>query len=473
MIFSSILTRSVNGQPRLLGQIRFISSQEPLRFTKNTSLVSTKTRTLGRSQGRVVILGSGWAGFKLMKDLNRKDYEVSVVSPRNYFVFTPLLASTSVGTLEFRCITEPVRGYSQNISYHQAWCDSVDLQNQVIHCTSNVDGNKGAEFSLDYDKLVIGVGSYSQTFGIPGVKEHGLFLKDVNDARLIRSRVVSCFEYASQPGITDQEKANRLHFAVVGGGPTGIEFSAELYDFISSDMSRLYPQLMSQTRMTLYDVAPNILGTFDSQLSEYAHKKFSRKGIQIKTKRRVLEVTKDDLVIEGDGKVPYGMLVWSTGLMQNPLIESLNELEKDKSQRLLTDDQLRVLSKDSRKPLNNVYALGDCATIDGLDLPATAQVANQKAIYLSNVLNKQVKKGSDYLAKPFIFKNRGSMAYIGSSEALVDMSTVHQKAKRSGHLAWLLWRSAYLSMSVSIRNKMLIPLHWFLTWGFGRDISRF
>lgn len=118
------------------------------------------------------------------------------------------------------------------------------------------------------------------------------------------------FEYASRPGITDEEKANKLHFAVVGGGPTvsihyladalfhvasenqspnlsqkGIEFSAELYDFISSDMSRLYPQLMSQTRMTLYDVAPNILGSFDSQLSEYALKKFNRKGIQIKTSK--------------------------------------------------------------------------------------------------------------------------------------------------------------------------------------------
>lgn len=79
---------------------------------------------------------------------------------------------------------------------------------------------------------------------------------------------------------------------------------------------------------------------------------------------------------------------------------------------------------------------------------------------IATVLNKQVKKGTDYPAEPFTFKNRGSMAYIGSSEALVDMSTVHQKAKRSGHLAWLLWRSAYLSMSVSIRNKMLIPLHW-------------
>ncbi|KAG2175574.1 hypothetical protein INT43_001221 [Umbelopsis isabellina] len=409
-----------------------------------------------------------------MRELNRKDYEVLVVSPRNYFVFTPLLASTSVGTLEFRCITEPVRGYSKNISFHQAWCDSIDLQNQVIRCTSNVEGNEGVEFTLDYDKLVIGVGSYSQTFGIPGVKEHGLFLKDVNDARLIRSRVVSCFEYASRPGITDEEKANKLHFAVVGGGPTGIEFSAELYDFISSDMSRLYPQLMSQTRMTLYDVAPNILGSFDSQLSEYALKKFNRKGIQIKTKRHVLEVTKDNLIIDGEGKVPYGMLVWSTGLMQNPLIESITDLEKDKkSQRLLTDEKLHVLLKDSKVPLENVYALGDCATIDNLDLPATAQVANQKATYLSKVLNKQARKGADYAVEPFIFKNRGSMAYIGSSEALVDMSTVHQNAKRSGHLAWMLWRSAYLSMSVSLRNKMLIPLHWFLTWGFGRDISRF
>ncbi|OAD81122.1 hypothetical protein PHYBLDRAFT_154025 [Phycomyces blakesleeanus NRRL 1555(-)] len=400
------------------------------------------------TSGRIVILGSGWAGFKLMRELNKEDYNVSVVSPRNYFVFTPLLASTSVGTLEFRCITEPVRGYSKDIDFMQARCDRIDI---------------GTKFTLDYDKLVIGVGSYSNTFGIPGVKEYGHFLKDVNDARRIRKRVIECFEYASQSGLTSKQKEDRLHFVVVGGGPTGIEFSAELYDFIASDMSRLYPDLMSKTRMTLYDVAPHILGSFDTNLSDYAHKKFNRKGIQIKTQRHVEKVESDHLVIRDEGNVPYGLLVWSTGLMQNPLVKSLENVVMDtKKQRILTDSKLRVIDETTQQPYPNVYALGDCATIKDNDLPATAQV-----------FNKMVVHGSDMEANCFEFKNRGMMAYIGSSEALVDMSSVHQLAKKSGHLPWLLWRSAYFSMSMSLRNRMLIPYHWFLTWCFGRDISRF
>ncbi|KAG0172383.1 hypothetical protein DFQ28_010074 [Apophysomyces sp. BC1034] len=421
--------------------------------------------------------------FKLMRDLNKKDYDVTVVSPRNYFVFTPLLAriltqnlvlgSTSVGTLEFRCITEPVRDYSKDVDYHQAWCDKIDLKNQVVYCTSNLDDNKGQTFTLDFDKLVIGVGAYSNTFNTPGVKEHGIFLKDINDARRIRARVLECFEYAAQPGVSDIEKASKLHFAVVGGGPTGVEFSAELYDFITEDLSRLYPQLMEHTRMTVYDVAPQILGNFDKKLSDFALHKFNRKGIQVKTGSHVVEVFKDRLRTKEEGDIKFGMLVWATGLMPNPLVECLETAAKDaRGQRIVTDRKLQVLDKDTLEPLKNVYALGDCATIQEYDLPATAQVANQKAIYLSRALNK-LARNKAISPEGFSFDNRGSMAYIGSWEAVVDMSPVHEKATEGGHMAWMFWRSAYLSMSVSMRNKMLIPMYWFMTWMFGRDISRF
>ncbi|KAI8074306.1 FAD/NAD(P)-binding domain-containing protein [Gilbertella persicaria] len=465
-------------------QKRFNTTKTP--FNKTTSLtlpvqskhfIQTKTRTLGKSQGRVIILGSGWAGFRLISELDKKNYDVSVVSPRNHFVFTPLLASTSVGTLEFRCITEPVRTYSSETNYYQAYCDQIDLKNQVIQCTSSIDedGLERRQFSLDYDKLVIAVGAYSRTFGIPGVKEHACFLKEVNDARRIRKRVIDCYEYASQPGLSDKEKEAHLHFVVVGGGPTGVEFSAELYDFIADDISRLYPDLVDKTRMTLYDVAPTILSAFDSHLSEYASKKFSRKGIQIKTEKIVERVEKDHLVIKNEGEVPYGLLVWSTGLMRNPLVEAFTDAAKDRSgQRILTDGHLRVIDDKTKEPIPNVYALGDCATIQDYELPATAQVANQKGKYLVKALNTIAKQGQeDPLNKEFKYKNNGMMAYIGSYEALVDMSAVKKWAKMSGHLSWFLWRSAYISKSVSIRNKMLIAYHWFMTFTLGRDISRF
>ncbi|KAI8088961.1 FAD/NAD-P-binding domain-containing protein [Halteromyces radiatus] len=434
-------------------------------------LSKSKTKTLGKSHGRVIILGSGWAGYQLLRKLNKKDYEVTVVSPRNHFVFTPLLASTAVGTLEFRGIVEPVRGYSKDIDYHQAWVDGVDLKRQVIRCTSNLEDNKGQEFELDYDKLVISVGAYANTFNTPGVKEHGIFLKDISDAKKIRNRVLECFEYAAQPGVSDQEKAAKLHFAIIGGGATGVEFSSELYDFISEDLSRLYPQLMDHTRMTVYDVAPSILNTFDSKLADYATKKFTRRGIQIKTGTHVVRVEKDYVELKEEGKVPYGMLIWSTGLSANPLVESLKDIAKDeRSHRILTNEHLQVLDDEKKEPYSNVYALGDCATILNQDLPATAQVANQKAIYLSKTLNNEVKgKPTD---QGFSFKNMGSMAYIGSWKAVVDMSAVHEGATEGGFLAWLFWRSAYLSMTVSARNKMLIPMYWFSAFLFGRDVSK-
>ncbi|RUS21042.1 hypothetical protein BC937DRAFT_93771 [Endogone sp. FLAS-F59071] len=218
--------------------------------------------TIGKSQGRIVILGSGWAGFKLLRDINKKDYEIVVVSPSDCIV--SLNSSDFVGIILF--------------SLH-FW---RDLETKTITCTSNLDDKK-EKFTISYDKLVISVGAYSNTFGIPGVKEHALFLKDVADARKIRARVLECFEHASQPGMTEKEQLHLLHFAVVGGGPTGIEFSSELYDFISEDLSRLYPSLMGKVQMTVYDVAPQILGSFDHKLREYATKRFRRKGIQVRT----------------------------------------------------------------------------------------------------------------------------------------------------------------------------------------------
>ncbi|KAF9429951.1 hypothetical protein BGZ94_008907 [Podila epigama] len=442
-------------------------------------------RSVGKTQGRVMILGSGWGGFKLIRDMNKDAYQVLAVSPRNHFLFTPLLASTSVGTLEFRCITEPVRSYTRNVDYFQAWCDTVDFEKSKVDCTTNlspvpksiIQDSQGTDkkLTLDYDHLIIAVGSYSNTFNIPGVKEHAFFLKEVSDARKIRARVLECFERAEMSR-SDEEKNGLLHFAVVGGGPTGVEFSSELHDFIREDCSRLFPQLMNHVTLAVYDVAPTILANFDHSLSEYCMTKFKRSGIEVRTGTAVDRVEDGRLILK-DGKIiPFGCLVWSTGLTENPLTASLEgKVMKSKSRRILTDPYLRVLDPEGNI-IPNVYALGDCATIKDHELPQTAQVANQQAIYLRKALNKLAQNPEKSLADvtaPFSFKNLGSMAYIGNWEAVVDMTDINERAKESGKLAWIFWRSSYLTMSVSVRNKMLIPMYWFMTWVFGRDVSSF
>ncbi|KDE06866.1 NADH dehydrogenase [Microbotryum lychnidis-dioicae p1A1 Lamole] len=447
---------------------------------------------------RVVILGSGWGGYELMRKVDKRSYDVVMVSPNTYFAMTPLLASTAVGTIEFRCALEPVRRYPQVVSF-QAQATSIDLKNKSINCLPTVGGSasklkNGSEspgtevgssrdfehsalypgvkpFALDYDILTISVGCYSQTFNTPGVKEFGHFLKDVKDARRIRSRILECFELAASPTVTDVERANLLHFVVVGGGPTGIEFAAELHDLIEEDMKRHYPHVSKFCRITIYDVSSTILGAFDKSLVEYAMTQFQRQGVQIKTERHVVKVNKANIEIKEDGTVPFGMLVWSTGLAPNPLIASLKELEHDeKTHSLRVNGHFNPKTVDG-KELKDVYVIGDAAMLDQ-KLPATAQVANQEAVHLAKILNARVRDLP--LPGPFEFHNQGIMTYIGNWKALFDRSGATQDGFREGgRFAWLLWRSAYWVKAMSWRNRCTLAFYWFANWIFGRSITRF
>ncbi|KAJ3216582.1 hypothetical protein HDU67_009277 [Dinochytrium kinnereticum] len=298
------------------------------------------------------------------------------------------------------------------------------------------------------------------------------------------------FELASQPNKTETQKRAILHFAVVGGGPTGIEFMAELHDFVTEDILLLYPHLKPFVKMTIYDVGKSILNAFDAKLGDYAATRFKRKGIQIKLGTSVKEVFSDHIILHDDTHVPYGLLVWSTGLAPTDLIKSL-DLQKDRAQRLETDEYFRVINP-SGGIVNDVYAVGDCATVQGTSLPCTAQAANQKAAWLVkgnssgstseslslltalNEIGRKYPDDDSNMAlkrlSPFNYKHQGSLAYLGKWKAIADLKAPPDAAKKDGDDAgkkrnlsfipstgvgaWLFWRSAYFTMSVSMKNKV-------------------
>ncbi|KAH9923063.1 pyridine nucleotide-disulfide oxidoreductase-domain-containing protein [Fomitopsis serialis] len=425
-----------------------------------------------RSQQHLIILGSGWGGYELLRGIDKKRWHVTVVSPNNYFNFTPLLASCCVGTLEFRSAIEP--------NAYQAWCDHIDFKNKTLTCmpatpplafhtpspssTSTPPTpsappapspsaenaphkaanerlgarNPGtAPFTLRYDRLVVAVGAYNNTFSVPGVKENAYFLKDVRDARAIRARILECFEQAHQPTITDDDRRRLLHFCIVGGGPTGVEFAAELHDLLHTEVQRHFPGLHRFARISLYDVAPTILGSFDQGLQSFATQKFQREGIRLLTTHHVERVEPGKMYVKEQGEVYFGLLVWSTGLAPNPLVESITEIERDPKTKRYNHGQ----------PDPNVWALGDAAMIKEMPLPATA-----KAKYLWKKLNALAKDRP--AADPFRFHNAGSLAYIGDWQAVYDRTrTEKAKGKEAGRFAWLLWRSAYFTMTLSWKNK--------------------
>ncbi|KAF8909679.1 FAD/NAD(P)-binding domain-containing protein [Gymnopilus junonius] len=454
----------------------------------NIDVDASLQSTLRRGKERLIILGSGWGGYNVLRGIDKKRWDVLVISPNTYFNFTPLLAGTAVGTLEFRCAVEPVRRYCPQVTYYQAWCDEIDFARKQIKCMpatrpvsaeptgdpESLHHQTGPPFTLRYDKLIIAVGAYSQTFNIPGVKEHAHFLKDVKDARRIRGRILECFEQSSLPSLSDIDRRNLLNFCIVGGGPTGIEFAAELHDLIHTDMSRHYPALARLSKITVYDVAPSILGSFDTSLRQYTENTLSREGISILTNHHVERVEKGHMIVKEKGEVPFGLLVWSTGLSPNPLVNATKEIKKDpKRKSLVANNHLNVIMEDGTAH-PDVWAIGDAVRLEQGPLPATAQVANQMAKYIVKKLNALVKDQPH--SEPFEFKNQGSLAYIGDWKAIYGRPSADESkegVKETGRRAWLLWRSAYFTMTLSLRNKILVPTYWFMNWIFGRDLTRF
>ena len=507
-----------------------------------------------------------YTGYVLSRQLSASKYQTLVISPRSYFVFTPLLNSTAVGTLEFRTTMEPIRNRKYpNVEFMQGWADNVDFKNKTVHVEESVvdstqsqtvsdryenhsEGEErhekhvkkkqGKMFDITYDKLVVSVGCYNQTFGTPGVKEHAYFLKDVADTRRIRKRILECFEIAALPTTTNELRKCMLNFAIVGGGPTGMEFSAELSDLVNEDMLTLYPHLKPFIKITVYDVAPTVLNMFDDSLTKYAVETFRREGIEIKTEHHVEDLSRglssqsgqftDNITnTEGcytlrtkeEGSVGVGLVVWTTGNMMNPFVQKALEtvhqypsasatlttqenhnsdvaedynnknntptathqkwvITKDpKTGAILVDSHLRVQlhttpsnpssssppssppkASSSTAHMNDVFALGDNSMLDTGALPATAQTANQQALWLGKRLNK-----GDVETQTFSFKDMGVMTYLGNAKGLVQTGgggEGNNSSKIAGRTAWVVWKGAYLTMSVSWRNRILIAVYW-------------
>lgn len=407
---------------------------------------------------RLLILGGGFAAVSLLRKIDASAYDITVVSKRNHFLFTPLLPSSTVGTVEFRSIIDPIRRVNRDTKFIQASAKSLNVAERRVFCRED---ESGVEFEIEFDLLVIAVGARTNTFNVPGVAEHALFLKELTDARRLRERIIQCLERASVPGTPIEERAKLLHFVVVGGGATGIEFAAELHDLLVENVPRAYPELVGNVKITLFEAMSSVLGGFDESLRDYTIKSFKRRGIEVRLESPVAEIHAGGLRLKSGEEIPAGTVVWTSGVQATPFVAQL-PFERDRAGRLIVDEFLRV------KDHPTTYAPGDNGSIAAGPLPMTAQAAMQQGKYLAKALNRMAR-GKE--VKPFIFNNLGMLAYIGDNRALADIPKA--KLRWRGFFTYLFWRSAYLTRLVSFKNKTLVLFDWFKTIVFGRDLSRF
>jgi NADH dehydrogenase FAD-containing subunit len=321
---------------------------------------------------RLVVLGTGWGAMSLLQQIDCEKYNVSVVSPTNYFVFTPFLPCTTVGTIDFSHCIEPVRRvlfrFRKRAKYFEAPATDIDFQNNVVTC---VDPNKPADdpsrtFQLPYEHLVIAVGADNNTFNTKGVPENTHFLKSLPDAKRIRAKILQNFEEAALPSTGEEEKKRLLHFVIVGGGPTGVEFAAELHDYVHDDLSKYFNrECKKYLRITIVEGMDRVLNAFDKEIAKYAEDKFRRNGVDVVTKTFVTGVTPGSIeFLDARTKEravhPQGLVVWATGVVTKPVVRQFIErLGKDQAnaRALAVDGHLTV------KGCSNVYAIGDCSAI--------------------------------------------------------------------------------------------------------------
>ena len=413
----------------------------------------------------------------------------------------------------------------------------MDEVGKILTCESVVcDGNSCEinEFSVPYDRLVVTVGAQTNTFGIPGVREYCNFLKQVEDARRIRTAIVNCFERANLPGLSEEERVNNLTFAVIGAGPTGIEFAAELRDFVEQDGPKYYPTLLKYVRIKVIEASSMVLAPFDKSLQEEAIVQMNRnvefkdpniyrllperfKLVELLLDSSVKEVTAKQILLNDGNTINYGLSVWAAGNGPLPLtlqiIEKLGEEQAAEQNvargRVVTDAWMRVNGSNG-----SILAFGDCScTTKGPDgpLPATGQVAAQQGEFLAKLMNKgydlspttitgngdegsiatpplrkpeyqltlsesiaSFSTRTDEYAKPFQFLNLGILAYTGGGSALAQVPTAPnaEPIKGTGKVGNALWKSVYISKQVSWRNRFMVVNDWVRRQIFGRDITR-
>ncbi|KAI0234774.1 NADH:ubiquinone oxidoreductase, partial [Massospora cicadina] len=366
---------------------------------------------------RVIVLGTGWGSTSLVKSLDPSEYDVVIVSPRNYFLFTPLLPSCTVGTLEHRSILESIRyiirNKKGNFQFVAGECTHIDPENRQITIKDNSEWHGATtESQLTYDYLVVGVGAETATFNIPGVKENSCYLKEIWDAKKIRSRLSSCIESATFSGQDPAEQERLLHMVVVGGGPTGVEYAGELYDYLKEDLRKWYPEIADKFRITLIEAQNNVLNSFSKKLINYTESTFKENKIDIRTRSVVKNVTPTHVNIknaQGENEsLPYGLLVWAAGNTARPVVRDLMSKfpEFQTNRRGLTvDENLRVKGTD------NIFALGDATASK---YAPTAQVASQQGKYLAKFFDEIVRAENPSKAlegvKPFEYTHNGSLA---------------------------------------------------------------
>ena len=410
---------------------------------------------------RVLILGGGFGGlYAALEFEKRRDprFEVTVVNRENFFLFTPMLHEIAASDLDLTNIVNPVRKMIRHVNFFCGDVDRIDIDKKQVVVSHGFDRHS---HTLEYDHLVLALGSVTNFFNLPGVAERALTMKSLGDAIQLRNRLIAHLEEADTE-CARAERAPLLTFVVAGGGFAGVETVASINDFLR-DALPFYPNLKEEMlRIVLVHPGEYILPELGEKLGRYADKKLRERGVEIRAKSKVAAVHPNEIELSDSEKVVSSTLIWTAGISPNPILD-LVPCSKERG-RIKANANLQVEGRDG------LWALGDCALVPdpatGDYCPPTAQHASREGKVLAHNIIASVDGKSK---KPFKFKTLGQLAAIGRRTGVARILGVNF----SGFLAWFLWRGIYWSKLPRMEKKVRVAIDWALDVLFTKDFVQF
>lgn len=398
----------------------------------------------------VVIIGAGFGGLQCARKLADRPVEVILIDQHNYHLFTPLLYQVASSLLNPSDIAQPVRSIlrgHRNLTFRQATVTGVDFDRRLVHTE---EGNDVA-----YDYLVIAAGSATNFFGVASAEEQAHGLKDLPEALGLRNHTLHCLEEAAAN--PDAVSARPwLTFVVVGGGPTGVEYSGALSELVRGVLPNEYPELSpGDVRILLVEGLPHLLNAFPEDLGEAARHALARNGVEVLTGVMVKSATADSVTLSNGEVIGAHTLVWAAGVRPAALATAL-DVPRSRSARIEVDDALRV------KGRKDVFAIGDVASFirNGREIPMLSQPAMQGGRLAAENILRSISRRP---LRKFRYRDKGSMATVGKGAAVAQIGRFHL----SGYPGWLMWLTVHLYFLVGFRNRFVVFSGW--AWNYFRS----
>ena len=430
---------------------------------------------MARNKKKIMILGGGFAGVECARQLesefgNNSEIELVMISEDNFLLFTPMLPQVASGMIETRHIVLPIRTICQKTKFYEGRIKNIDPFGKLINLWGTGDKRS---VSIHYDFLVVALGSETNFFGMADVEKNAYTMKTLNDAVVLRNRIIDMLEQAENETNPILRKSF-LNFVVAGGGFAGIETAGELMDLIL-DARKHYPNIhKDDLKVIVIEALPMILPGFNEKLAEFAKQKLIERGIDIKLQTAITsfdgnEVTtklldqnpKDSVDESKVDSIITKTLIWTAGVTPvNTIKRSMLKTDRGK---VIINDYLEV------QDFPGVFAIGDCALFLNPETkrpyPPTAQIAEAQAKTAAKNLTALIKNSEK---EKFEYHSKGQMAIIGKRSGIATFLGMNI----SGFWAWLIWRNVYLSKIPTFDKQVRVFLDWTIDLFFDRDISR-